>query len=221
MKKILVACLGAILSSQTSAFTQEELAQLQEIEQVERQVLSVVNKPQKLIGEQVDFNLPKNAKLSYLYGDPKTVFLAEYIEDGDNIEQWKGYFAAQHKSFFPASLLAHLTITAVKQKCQNLKESALIEHFNKDMQQNQQQPYTWSYFCADKTPQAPYGEGGIMYFIQGKENGFKFWQSWRPQSEQEAQKLFGSDFKNLASSDIGLCNPQMGKKCRYKHPKPE
>lgn len=41
MKKIAIACFGVITSPLINAFTQSELAALQEIEQVERQVLSV------------------------------------------------------------------------------------------------------------------------------------------------------------------------------------
>ena len=221
MKKLLVTLAG-VIAIQANAYTQQELAMLEEIQQLERQVLSIQNNPQKIIGEQVDFPLPKNIKMRFLLGDPNTIFMAEYLSEKDNLDGWKGTFFGQQRSLYPLPILAELSVEGIKRNCQNLRDSSIIEHFDKAGKKNEKQPITFTYFCADQTKVAPYGEGGQMTFILGEVATFKFWQSWRPQSKQEAEKRFGIDnLDRIYPMPTKLCNPKQKQVCQFKHPKPE
>lgn len=197
-----------------SAQDRERLEALHKQLQSEFQALNRTITPTKIIGEQLDFQLPKKMTLAYMTGDPNNYFMAEYIQQGDNLNKWSKYYFAQQRSSLPLEILMELSVRGVKQACPTLRDSITAEVPSK---KGEPRRIDWLYFCPEKNAQAPFGEGGRMLFIQGQAFSFKFWQSWRPQTQKQAALRLGAYAKNIQDVNPTICNPQNKQPCKYNY----
>lgn len=233
MKKSHILLSGVLGLSATTAIANQQYTQeqLTRIVQEDAKQLQQYPKSKNISGERVDFALPAHMHLAYMIGSEKDRFLAEYISKKENIEHWKSDFIAQQRSKIPFETLIALSIEGVKQACSSPNLYSNIQQLQKDPSR-----IVFTYFC--KLPQgnlAPFGEGGVMTFLKGKEYNFKFWQSWRPQSKKDfvAFNTIQVDAGTSQEINIGLspqkylkfmhqafsatlCNPQAKKPCKAK-----
>lgn len=231
MKKshLFFVCLVGLLAKVAYANQPYSEAQLINLIQEDAKQLQLTPKSKKIVGERVDFSLPKSMHLAYLAGNEKSQFLAEYIHKKENINHWKSEFIAQQRSKVPLDILTALTIAELEQACPS-------PYLYTDVQQLKNDPsrIVLSYFCKLSQNNAPLGEGAVMTLLQGNDYTFKFWHSWRPQSEQDFVEFTnvkaetGSTEKiNLGIKpekylelvnqgfSVSLCNPQAKKPCRF------
>ncbi|OBX03912.1 hypothetical protein QV06_08505 [Gallibacterium genomosp. 3] len=223
MKKWAVYSLPIFFSLHAVAEQQITLQSIVELFYKEAMFVSQPTTPRPIIGEQIDFSPPKNKALAmrYLYGDPQYSYVAEYIEDKDKIESWKGYYFAQMRMKSPLVLLVQSTLDGIHKACDNLLVDSFTISMDKDQKSQNLQPNynnsTYFYFCNKPLPHAPYGEGGYVVFTEGKEFHFKYWVAWRPEKAYSKPGEIIFKLQDMMPKDIKICNPEKGIACKYQY----
>lgn len=231
MRKLLfsLSCTVGLLCNSVQANPEYSQEQLQQILQEELTQLQQTSKSKKIVGERVDFKLPKHMQLAFMAGNPKDRFMAEYISKKEKVESWKSDFIAQQRSKLPLQVLALLSIQGIQNACPAPNLYSSISRLTQEPSR-----IIFTYFCKVPQTQAPFGEGGVMTFLQGSDYVFKFWSSWRPQSESDFQEFAAlnadtgqerkmnlgidpvkyAELFHLATS-LEVCNPQAKVRCKF------
>lgn len=232
MKKALfsLSCILGLSTNIVYADQQYSDEQLTKIVQEDFKQLQQTATSKKIVGEQIDIQLPKHMQLAFMVGNGKDRFMAEYVSKKENVEQWKTDFIGQQRSKIPLNILAYLSIEGITQACPSPYLTSMTQTLKNDPSR-----IVFSYFCKLPQATAPFGEGGVMTFLKGQEYIFKFWKAWRPQSEKDfveftniqadtgkSQKLniglSPEKYMNFVSDafSVRLCNPQAKKPCDKK-----
>ncbi|TDQ59835.1 hypothetical protein EDC45_0497 [Mesocricetibacter intestinalis] len=181
--------------------------------------------PFKVVGEQIDFAVPSYAKLAFMQGTPAGEYQAEYVDKSESVESWKKFFIGYKRiNQGDFKQLVAANVKALPQLCSNLTFSKFYRH--KDPFYKAGDIISWVFFCADKMPNAPYGEGTVMTFLQGEDFLFQHWSAWRPTSADLGANNLGIDKQRLAQlirlgGTVNLCNKEAGKKCYHNNLQPE
>ena len=173
-------------------------------------------KPFAVAGERVDAPLPAGAKLAYMAGDARGEFIAEFASPKEDIAHWESLFVAQQRIHGSLADAVKRTLAGVRNACHMLEQPRVFApqkgaaKFKGDM-------LAVTLYCRQAMPHAPHGELMAMLFMQGQQHTFKYWRSWRPQTQQQVQAAQQNSMRFLSESlkDAGLCNPQAGRDCRY------
>lgn len=152
--------------------------------------------PFTVTGEQVVHRPPAGWKLAWMSGKSDGNYFSEYIPDEEDINSWrKGYLLIQRIGFPPNEIVKALEknririgdallysfMQEVRKTCGGRQESMEFKGNN----------FNGLYFamgggfCDRYGPAAPFGEGQIVGFVEGKNFMFRIQYSWRPRSTAE------------------------------------
>ena len=149
-------------------------------------------------GERLELGIPAGWKLAWMEGGAEGGFIVEYIPQAEDIQSWReGYLAVQRMPYPSASLMAELKKANVKiadvalhQFMKKVEQTCGGRHQAMTQASND---YNGAHFavsggyCDQYGIAAPFGEGSVVAFVEGKEYWFRIQFGWRPNSESEQQ----------------------------------
>lgn len=180
-----------------------------------------VNKAFYIQGEQLDIPIPQEAKLAFTLGDPNGIYLVEYTNKNDNVEQWKSYLITDER--YPKNMGSYadfflFKLNALRRDCPSIRFSVLEEFINPNFTG---QSVALAYFCAENLPQAENGEGALLILLEGEDYYFSLQKSWRPQFPVKSEDKFGIASLNILmdfaffQQHLGVCNPALMQNCLF------
>ncbi len=173
-------------------------------------------KPFAVVGERVDAPLPAGAKLAYMAGDARGEFIAEFANPKESITSWKSLFVAQQRVNDTLPNTVKRTLAGMRSACSMLDKPGVFAP-QKEAAAFKGDMLAVLLYCRQPMPNAPQGELTAMLFMRGQQHTFKYWRSWRPQTQQQVQAARKESMAFFSNSlkDAALCNPQAGQACRY------
>ncbi|RST52116.1 hypothetical protein EJI01_16480 [Variovorax sp. MHTC-1] len=149
--------------------------------------------PFAVVGEQLDHPSPLGWKLAWMSGEAEGSYVAEYVPATEEINSWReGYLAIERLKYPPAEKLDKRKTMIADVLAfgygKNAKEKCGGRHFPMVQRAD---TFNGTYlavgggFCDSYGPAAPFGEGAIFAFAEGKEFLFRIQYGWRPKSAQE------------------------------------
>jgi hypothetical protein len=191
--------------------------------------------PFAVIGERVDHPVPKGWKLAWMGGKPDGRFVVEYIPASEQIDSWRGGYLAIERLPYPspevldelASKKQAASEFALSLYIQMAKKNCGGKHESMSQRSNVFNGAIFSVgggFCGRYGPAAPFGEGALVAFVQGKSFLFRIQYGWRPKSAQElsanlpwritsqvAQKYLGAIKASSLCAGVGQPECESGK----------
>lgn len=158
----------------------------------------VAGTPFPVSGERLEPRVPAGWKLAWMEGSAEGGYIVEYIPQAEDIQSWReGYLVIQRMPYPPASSMAELKNANAK-----IADVALYQ-FMKKVEQTcggrhqamtqAANDYNGTHFavgggyCDQYGIAAPFGEGSVVAFVEGKEYWFRIQFGWRPKSGSEQQ----------------------------------
>ncbi len=156
-----------------------------------------VGAPFAVTGERVTTQIPKGWKLAWMQGDPAGGFMAEYVPEAEDINHWRGEYLAIARFPYPSATVlkqmadkkVHLSEVALTQFMTATQAGCGGKREETSHGLNQIDGLLFAVsggFCDKLEPNAPFGEGQFVAFIEGKDFLHKVQYSWRPGSAFEA-----------------------------------
>jgi hypothetical protein len=192
-------------------------------------------KPFNVTGERMDIQVPAGWKLAWMDKMPDNGYLQEFIPKSEDINAWrKGYLSIQRIAYPPAAVLEE-----IKRTNRHLADVALASYMetadvncegkNTEMSQRANEFNGVHFavsggFCDRFGTAAPFGEGAIIAFAEGRNFLFRIQYGWRPANEQEAQsnlpwreswEVMTSYLKTIKASS--LCGNADRPVCKYQN----
>ena len=164
----------------------------------------------------MDAPLPAGAKLAYMAGSARGDFIAEFANPKEDITRWKDLFVAQQRVSDTLPNTVKRTLAGMRSACSMLDKPGVFAP-QKEAAAFKGDMLAVLLYCRQPMPNAPQGELTAMLFMRGQQHTFKYWRSWRPQTQQQVQAARKESMAFFANSlkDAALCNPQAGQACRY------
>lgn len=149
--------------------------------------------PFAVSGEQVEFHPPSGWKLAWMSGKGNGSYLAEYIPEKENVNEWReGYLAIERLEYPSNEVLREIENNKTRiadlgliQFLKKAKETCGGQHAAMSQRTN---IFNGVYFavgggyCDRYGPAAPFGEGAFVAFAEGKRYFFRIQYAWRPKS---------------------------------------
>lgn len=157
--------------------------------------------PFPVTGEQLDHAPPPGWKLAWMTGKADGTYAAEYIPSEENIKTWRnGYLVIQRLENPPAAIRkeiedhkTRLAVVALMQYAETAKKTCGGNHTPMVRRTNEFEGVYSAVsggFCDKYGQMAPFGEGGVFAFIEGKDYLFRIQYSWRPISSKDQIEHF-------------------------------
>ena len=154
--------------------------------------------PFSVSGERLEPRIPAGWKLAWMEGGAHGGFIVEYIPQAEDIQNWReGYLVVQRMPYPSASAMAELknanakiADVALYQLMKKVEQTCGGRHQAMTQATND---YGGAHFavsggyCDQYGIAAPFGEGSVVAFVEGKEYLFRIQFGWRPKSESERQ----------------------------------
>lgn len=155
-------------------------------------------KPFTVSGEQLQHPIPKGWKLAWMEGTPDGGYLAEYIPQADDINNWReGYLSIQRAAYPGAAVVEQIAKANAKVSDVALVQFMKMAADNCGGHHQAMSKGTNTFngvhfavsggYCDKYGPAAPFGEGSVIAYVDGRDYLFRIQYSWRPKDEQ-AQK---------------------------------
>ncbi len=149
--------------------------------------------PFQVQGEQLVHAPPSGWKLAWMSGEPGGSYTVEYISGTEDIQAWReGYLQIARNPYPAEELLKELarrktsiSALAIYQDADQAKKRCAGAYTPMSMATNVSNGVTYSVgggFCDKYGPAAPFGEGALVGFFEGKDYLFKVQYGWRPKS---------------------------------------
>lgn len=152
-----------------------------------------------VIGEQLDHAPPPGWKLAWMTGKADGTYGVEYIPAEENIKTWRGGYLAIARMEYPSA--------EIRKEIENSKtrvaDIALLKYGEvskktcggtHEQMSQRTSVFNGIYFgvsggfCDKYGPMAPFGEGSVYAFIEGKDYLFRIQYGWRPLSADDQKE---------------------------------
>nr|WP_315201381.1 hypothetical protein [uncultured Albidiferax sp.] len=151
--------------------------------------------PFLVVGEQLAHPPPEGWKRAWTGGQADGSYIVEFIPATENIDAWRqGYLAIERLEYPGKDVLQRLAERNMKvsdlalyQLTSKAKETCPGQHTAIEHKRYQSSGVSFAVgggFCDLYGPAAPYGEGSVVAFAEGKNYLFRIQYGWRPQSIQ-------------------------------------
>lgn len=150
-------------------------------------------------GEQLVYKVSTQWRPVWMSGDPKANFFVEYIPEYEQINNWKfGYLKIQRHPYPAPEIMEKIKASggrisdiAAQQFQEQTSKNCLGKHEKMTHRTNTFNNLFFSVtggFCNKYGSVAPYGEGAVFAFIEGKDFLHSVQYGWRPIDEKTAKE---------------------------------
>ncbi|MYN15955.1 hypothetical protein GTP81_04250 [Rugamonas sp. FT107W] len=153
-------------------------------------------KPFAVVGEQLQHKIPKGWKLAWMEGQPDGEYFVEYLPEAEDINNWReGYLSIRRLPYPNATAMAQIEKAGAK-----VADVALFQFIKGAVQSCGGRHQAMSQrtdtsngvylavsggYCDKYGSAAPFGEGSLIAYAQGKDYVFQIQYGWRPKSETD------------------------------------